>query len=148
MSRWMKTRDNNPEPQARKWRDNDWLLVDGRKVLARTYAFHHDTQTGRWLWALSAWDGDTGVTDTFEEAKAAVKARLEALRKAKRREWLLSRKINCSKNRMRGRSAEQTATSGSSHDLEPPLEAGCERDVDRRLNPTLAVPVSTALPNE
>ncbi len=147
--RWMKTRNSKPDSQELKWRENDWLLVDGKKVLARTYASHQGPHTGQWLWALTAWDGHAGVTDTFEEAKAAVKARLESLRKARRHQWLLSRRINGSTKRKVGGPAEQAATSfRPERHLEPPPEAGREIASDRRLSPTLAGRVSAAPSNE
>lgn len=77
--RWIRIKNHKPDPRDPEWRDDDWLLVDGNEVLARTYAYEHGPQGGRWFWALSAWGGHSGTADSFEQARVAVKARLEAL---------------------------------------------------------------------
>ena len=53
---WIRTMNNHkPDPRGRKWREDDWLLVDGNEVLARTYPYEHGPHGGRWFWAMSAW---------------------------------------------------------------------------------------------
>ena len=76
---WIKTKNHKPDPRGPEWREDDWLLVDGDEVLARAYAYEHGPQGGRWFWALSAWGGHSGTADTFEGARTAVWARMEAL---------------------------------------------------------------------
>ncbi len=76
--RWIITKTHKPSPVDPKWRDDDWL-IDGDEVSARTYRYEHGPQSGRWFWARSAWGGHAGMSDNFDQARAAVKARLEAI---------------------------------------------------------------------